>query len=113
MEPSVDVWKFISCRLSVDTFYMIMHVLAITNKTWTELDFIECNHRNSEFEVVCDYLGELTPASKVCKLQFSRSTLPSSITSTLPEIITAWDIKQLIISDGNSTLYSLVDRLRE
>ena len=102
VEPSINVWKFLKCKLSADTFYMILYILVTTDKTWLELNFIDCELGDIECEVVCNYLDMLKPTSLIRRLNFSRVTLPSSITSdssTLARILIIWDIEKLIFSD--------------
>ena len=56
LKPSINVWRFITCKLSVDTLSMILDVLINTEKTWVELDYIDFNLRHVNCEVLhADY----------------------------------------------------------
>ena len=116
LKPSANVWRFLTWKMSAETFYMILHTLAHTIKTlnWVELDFIECNLTLLECRIIHDYFSILKFIPKIKKLYLSGSTNPLSITSSLAEIIRRWEIEQLIVSDKNSYIFydHLVEDLR-
>ena len=112
LEPSMNVWRFLRCKLSADTFFMIIQILVTTYNSWNELDFIECHPNITEFEMVSDCFCTLKNLSVARKLNFSLSTLTSSSASVLKRIITIWKVEQLIISD-EQLYYSIVDRLEK
>jgi len=93
-------------------FYVIVHVLVTSNKSWNELDFIECHLNATEFEVVSDWFHMLKNLSVARKLNFSNSTVTSSSVSALKTIITIWKVEQLTISD-EALHYSMVGKLEK
>ena len=114
LEPLVSVWSFVTCQVSAETFYLILHMLANSIKTWVELDFIDCNLTYLEYMVVCEYFNTLNSLSTVKRLALSSVSCPLSIISALAEIIRKWEVEELIISDENTYAFynDLIDKLR-
>ena len=112
LQPSINVWKFLACELSAECFYLILCILATTDKKWAELDFIDCNITQLHFEVAYEYLKSLKAISIIQRLTFSKGKVPSSVPATFLEILILMNVTELIIFE--ETFYkSLLEKLRE
>ena len=105
VEPSINVWRCLKCKSAADSFNKIMEVLATANKCWNQLDFIECDLKMLESEVVGDWLNEFKPLSTVKKIKLSMCLINCFSKSTLLKIAAIWQIEQLHLSISDEEFY--------
>ena len=109
IEPSIDVLKLLYCQY----FDCIISMLTTTQKTWTELDFMNCELGEIEYKTLQKYLTQMRvnkknhSTIKMLKVSSNQLTelLVSLLTSFLIEIVLMWKVQQLIFYDISHTVY--------
>ena len=105
LQPSIDVLKLLHCRGNFDCFNQIITMLTTTQNSWTELNFMNCELGEIEYDILQKHLKINKQNSTIKKLKVSSKQLTKLLVPKFIETILMWKIQQLIFYEINHTVY--------
>ena len=105
LEKSIDVLKLLHCQGSFNCFDQIITMLTTTQNSWTELDFMNCELGEIEYEILQKHLKINKQNSTIKKLKVSSKQLTELLVPKFIAIILMWKVQQIIFSDISHTVY--------
>ena len=103
-EKSIDVLKLLHCQRSFDCFDQITTMLT-TQNSWTELDFMNCELGEIDYDILQKHLKINKQNSTIKKLKVSSKQLTKLLVPKFIATILMWKVQQLIFDDISHTVY--------
>ena len=104
-EKSINVLKLLHCQRNFDCFDQIIAMLTTTQNSWTELDFMNCELGEIEYEILQKHLKINMQNSTIKKLKVSSKQLTKLLVPKFIATILMWKVQQIIFYDISHTVY--------
>ena len=104
LEKSINVLKLLHCQRSFDCFDQIITMLT-TQNSWTELDFMNCELGEIEYDILQKHLKINKQNSTIKKLKVSSKQLTKLLVPKFIATIFMWKVQQIIFYDISHTVY--------
>ena len=103
LEPSINVLKLLKCQENFDCFTQIITMLTIMQYNWTELDFMNCELGEIEYEFLQRHLKNKKSTIKMLKVSSNQLTKP--LIPKFIEIILMWEVQHVLFYNVSQTVY--------
>ena len=104
-EKSINVLKLLHCQRSFDCFDQIITMLTTTQNSWTELDFMNCEFGEIDYDILQKHLKINKQNSTIKKLKVSSKQLTELLVPKFIATILMWKVQQIIFYDISHTVY--------
>ena len=104
-EKSINVLKLLHCQRSFDCFDQIITMLTTTQNSWIELDFMNCELGEIEYDILQKHLKINKQNSTIKKLKVSSKQLTKLLVPKFIATILMWKVQQIIFYDISHTVY--------
>ena len=104
-EKSINVLKLLHCQRSFDCFDQIIAMITTTQNSWTELDFMNCELGEIDYEILQKHLKINKQNSTIKKLKVSSKQLTELLVPKFIATILIWKVQQIVFYDISHTVY--------
>ena len=105
LEKSINILKLLHCQGSFDCFDQIITMLTTTQNSWTELDFMNCELAEIDYDILQTYLKINKQNATIKKLKVSSKQLTELLVPKFITTIVKWKVQQIIFYDISHTIY--------
>ena len=103
LEPSINVLKLQHCQENFDCFIQIVTMLTVIQKNWIELNFMNCELTEIEYEFLQKCLRKNKSSVKLLNISSNHLTKP--LVPKFIESILMWKVQHLLFYDISAAVY--------